>query len=174
MIKIWRIIKAFWLAARGHRGQKDKAGVPYIWHLIWVAWIAYGLTGDSEAIVVGLMHDYFENVGFHSSIAKSLNLAHQDSNYTTELRLLTLSYWKHVSTDSYETYIERIADTRDEVMIAVKIADLMHNTKPGRMPRATSKEQENAHIARLHRYTHALEVLTMVRAWRNSMQWRWL
>jgi hypothetical protein len=69
-------------------------------------------------------------------------------------------------------YIDRVADSDDEAVIAVNIADLLHNTQPGRLPRCSDDRQECQYISRLYRYDCALEKITLHRAWLNSGSWR--
>ncbi len=126
-----RILRAFVFAAWAHRGQKDKEGRAYLIHLVTVAWIAYGLTGESEAAVVGLLHDYVEDV----DPLYGLETVRHKFGWQTAAAVKMLTRARGVS---YDQYIERLCQipqralTASSVAIEVKIADLLHNTRPGR------------------------------------------
>lgn len=137
------------MAAWGHRRQRDKAGRRYIFHLVRVAWIAYGLTGDPEALVVGLLHDYFEDVESIQTGTLGERFGHRND---TQILTLTRPSLQH----SYESYIDRIANCGDRIVVAVKIADLLHNTDPSR--------GDGVAPARMLKYLEALRTLTVKRA----------
>lgn len=144
---LYRILRALWMALRGHRGQKDKAGKPYWHHLLTVAWIAYGLTHDPEAVVVGLLHDYYEDV-YTGRIQSRFGreTAHRVGIVTRR------------SGESYEDFIGQIPISGDPVALAVKLADLLHNTEPGRM---VMKDAES--LKRSIQYGKAIERLVQRR-----------
>jgi (p)ppGpp synthase/HD superfamily hydrolase len=122
--KLWRVVRAYWFVRRAHAGQVDKAGVPYIHHLRRVALTAWAMTGDSEAAVVGLLHDYLEDVnrlGFQTIV--------DAWGIDTAIRVEALT---RRTNDSYEAYIGRVMAWFDRPTTAVKIADLLHNLSPGR------------------------------------------
>lgn len=146
MKSLWRIWQAFWMAYWGHRRQRDKAGRRYVFHVAHVAWIAYGMTGDPEAAVVGLLHDYFEDVGWSVEARRRFGLATCD-----RIEMLT-----HAYTDPYERYIRKVGECGDRVVLAVKIADLLHNTDTGR--------GTGVNPARTLKYLRALDVLVAKRA----------
>lgn len=145
MRHIYRILLALRMALWGHRRQKDKAGQPYYRHLLVVAWLAYGLTRDPEAVVVGLLHDYLEDV--RPDDVPKLRARFGDM---TAARLICLT--RHHAED-YDLYISRIYDCGG-VVLAVKIADLLHNTDPTR--RGTR--------SRAGRYQRAIQLLTRRRS----------
>lgn len=51
------LIKAFIIAFKAHRGQKDKAGKPYILHPVYVAMHTKGIKRKT----VALLHDIVED-----------------------------------------------------------------------------------------------------------------
>lgn len=141
MKSIFRILRALRMALWGHRKQKDQAGQPYWHHLLVVAWTAYGLTRDPEAIVVGLLHDYVEDV----DPAGWLDIYERFGAITADrVNVLTRG-----GREEYEAYIWRIYGGGD-VVLATKIADLLHNTDPKR--RGTR--------SRAWKYQRALQLLT--------------
>lgn len=145
MRHIYRILLALRMALWGHRKQKDKAGQPYYRHLLVVAWLAYGLTRDPEAVVVGLLHDYLEDVRPDDGpkLEGRFGVRTVDS-------LLCLT--RHHG-EGYDLYISRIFGCGG-VVLAVKIADLLHNTDPKR--RGTR--------SRAWKYQRAIQVLTRRRS----------
>jgi (p)ppGpp synthase/HD superfamily hydrolase len=173
MKSLWRILRALVVALLGHRGQVDKAGRPYWRHVVSVAWLAYGLTHDVDAVVVGLLHDYLEDVaepqcpcGMLAGVVKLRRAFGED----TVLRVMQLTRAKE---DTYASFIARVAASRNQVVIAVKLADLLHNTMPGRLPRCKSVAEETRAINRLYDYQLAIEQLTMQRTWFFHERWRY-
>lgn len=125
MRNLWRIFRAFLMAAWGHRKQRDKAGKRYIWHLVRVAWIAYGLQPSAEVVIIGLLHDYVEDLGHEKggAVLKTFGyLIFSDIRWLTHLREV-----------SYPEYIRHLLYFGSDVARAVKLADLLDNTQPGRI-----------------------------------------
>ncbi len=160
-----RVLRAFWLAYRGHRKQRDLAGVPYIRHLVRVAWIAYGLTGKPEAAVVGLLHDLYEDVGWTPRVVRWFGGA-------TDMRVWALTR-AHGGGEDYGDYIAQIQRARDPVVAAVKIADLLDNTRPGRLPKCRSYAEESDRQNRINKYLQALTNLLLTRCWQGSESGRY-
>jgi (p)ppGpp synthase/HD superfamily hydrolase len=136
--------KAISIAAQAHEGQFDKQGKPYILHALFVM---------NEQIsvkrkILGVLHDVVEDTdvtiedlrtsGFPSDILKSLErLTHDNINQT------------------YDEYIEEISN--DEDAVAVKLADLKHNSDISRL-----KNLSKANLAKLHHYHKAFVYLSNV------------
>lgn len=108
--------RAYVCACEAHKGQKDKAGQPYILHPLHVA----RQFEDEDGYVVGMLHDVLENSDFtaadleadpwlipHRLIETVKVLTHKDDGLT------------------YMEYIERVA--KDPLARRVKMADLRHN-----------------------------------------------
>jgi len=155
------LIRAFLLAAWGHRKQRDKAGERYIWHLVRVAWIAYGLTGDVEAAVVGLLHDYIEDVDVASHAQERME--RRFGGMTAKNVWLLTVFSVHSPSVAfpergYADYIERIVRSQSRIAIAVKIADLLDNTNPRRRRKAGISEEQTV------KYLRALAKLAIARA----------
>jgi (p)ppGpp synthase/HD superfamily hydrolase len=126
-----RVLRAFFFAWWHHGKQRDKEGRPYILHLVTVAWTAYGMTPKPEAAVVGLLHDYVEDVdplyGVETLTRKF------GWRTASSVKLLTRGHGQSYDQDSQglaQSYMN--APTLATVVMTVKIADLLHNTKPGR------------------------------------------
>jgi (p)ppGpp synthase/HD superfamily hydrolase len=154
MKNMLRILQAFVMVAWGHRKQKDKAGRAYLWHLLTVAWIAYGLTSDAEAVVVGLLHDYIEDVAptAHARLVRRFGVATAD-----RVRVLTRE-----TTESYASYAQDVSESGDRIVIAVKIADLLHNTDGTRRYLANAGDTKRS--GRTNRYLNTLQLMLTVRA----------
>lgn len=133
------------LARELHRGQVDRQGQPYVEHLRRVA---EAVEGD-EAKVVAWLHDSFEDAGANEHDLRLVGIPH---GLCCRIRALTRT---HAGT--YAHYIERLADTKDAVVIAVKLADLRDNMRP--CPNA-----EHLH----ERYRRAIPVLEAALAEREK------
>lgn len=156
MKSLVRILRAASLAALVHRKQRDKGGKPYLRHVVRVAWLAYGLTGKADAVVVGLLHDVLEDGG----VGAELRLRREFDDVTfVRVRRLTRRFGMH-----YDDYVGWIGDS-DDIVVAVKIADLLHNTQPGRLPYSVTGGPK--HQSRAGRYARALALLTANRARRS-------
>lgn len=106
-------LKAFLIAYKAHKGQKDNAGKPYISHPIAVA--AKLPTKDMR--IAGLLHDVCEN----SSITSvDLLLQGVPQHIVHSIELLTRSPQK-----PYDIYIQELSN--DYIARKVKIADLEYN-----------------------------------------------
>ena len=124
------------LAVRAHRGQRDKAGQPYILHPLRVM---ARLDTETERMVA-LLHDVVE-----------------DTPYTLE-RLRELGYGEDVlgalerltkaEGEDYAAFIERVRP--HPLARRVKLADLEDNMDVRRLPAVTAKDAE-----RLARYRAA-------------------
>lgn len=118
-------------AEQAHADQKDKAGEPYIWHLIRVAeTVRRG--GYAEWLqIVALLHDSIED-GHLTKHAIELHFGKQVAETVDVLtrRESDKGRWDH---HDYEVYIRRVA--KDQSAAVVKLADLEDNLNRDRMPR---------------------------------------
>jgi (p)ppGpp synthase/HD superfamily hydrolase len=153
MKDLWRIGRAFCIAAWGHRKQRDKAGKRYIWHLVRVAWIAYGLQPSVNVVLVGLLHDYLEDVDRHAK-PKLVRVF----GWPAAMAVECLTRKEGVAYTEYSRILLLCAPYLSQV---VKLADLLDNTQPGRMP------QEQRDSERGMQYLDALEALTRQRVLRS-------
>lgn len=167
MKNLWRIGRAFSMAAWGHRNQRDKAGKRYIWHVVRVAWIAYGLKPCAKVVIVGLLHDYIEDVD-KTAVGKIL----QRFDWPTAIAVQDLT--RDCDT-TYANYIRHVLIFASEDAQVVKLADLLDNTQPGRIPRPPQDNGLGAQLMRVmaagdHRgakYLDAIEALTRQRVMRS-------
>lgn len=129
------------IAFNAHLGQRDKAGMPYIFHPYHLA----EQMRDEMTVCAALLHDVAEDT--------SVTLAELEREFPQEvtdaLRLLT-----HDKREDYFEYIRKIRP--NPIARAVKIADLQHNSDLSRLP--DGERDENA-LARLRKYAEALAIL---------------
>lgn len=101
-------------ATKAHRGQKDKAGLPYILHPINVM----VQMGSEEAMILALCHDIAEDSNKSpQQVAKDLGMSPE---WATWLDALT-----HKKGVSYADYIKSIKPY--PMAVEVKLADMKHN-----------------------------------------------
>ena len=135
--------QAIALAVEKHRGQKDKAGAPYILHplrvLFRLAWDA-----PEAAQIAAVLHDVVEDTGvtlddlrahgFSDEVVAAVNLLSRHSG------------------DSYEQFIERLLP--NPIARLVKRADLEDNMDLKRIPEPGEKD-----FVRLAKYRRSWETL---------------
>ncbi len=125
------------IATEAHKGQVDKAGVPYINHPLTVA----SLVDTEEEKIVALLHDTIED----TNITEQDLLNYGFSNKIVEaVKLLT-----HNKNVPYMDYVAKIKD--NELARKVKIADLTHNSDLSRLKEITEKDKK-----RYEKYQKAL------------------
>lgn len=129
-------------AYRAHMGQRDKAGMPYIFHPYHLA----EQMEDELTVCIALLHDVVEDT--------DVTFEDLEREFPAEvisaLRLLT-----HAEGEDYFAYVEKIR--QDPAAVAVKAADLRHNSDLSRFP-AHSPEYGRA-LERRKKYAAALEIL---------------
>lgn len=129
------------IATEAHKGQVDKAGVPYINHPLTVA----SLVDTEEEKIVALLHDTIED----TNITEQDLLNYGFSNKIVEaVKLLT-----HNKNVPYMDYIAKIKDNK--LARKVKIADLTHNSDLSRLKEITEKDKK-----RYEKYQKALLYLS--------------
>lgn len=115
-------------ATNAHAGQFDKAGKPYILHVLTVL---YGVMNEDEEIqCIAVGHDLFEDT--ETTVEDLVNLG------ATE-RIITgiLSLTKQ-NGESYNSYKRKVLDSRDAMI--VKKQDLKHNSDITRLKGITEKD----------------------------------
>lgn len=129
------------IATEAHKGQVDKAGIPYINHPLTVA----SLVDTEEEKIVALLHDTIED----TNITEQDLLNYGFSNKIVEaVKLLT-----HNKNVPYMVYVAKIKD--NELARKVKIADLTHNSDLSRLKEITEKDKK-----RYEKYQKALLYLS--------------
>lgn len=133
--------KAMEICFKAHKDQVDKGGMPYVFHPFHLA----EQMETEEEICTALLHDVMEDTdrdfaslaaeGFPPSVMKAL---------------LLLTHEKYTP---YLDYVEQLSGNR--IAARVKLADLRHNSMPGRLPAIGEKE-----IKRMRKYLRAQAILT--------------
>ncbi|MBE6779024.1 MAG: GTP pyrophosphokinase [Ruminococcaceae bacterium] len=132
--------KAMGVCFDAHREQKDKSGLPYVFHPFH---LAEQMT-DEVTTVVALLHDVVEDspLTFDDLSDKGFS-----SEVIEALRLLT-----HDKDEPYMAYVMRIK--ANPIARAVKLADLHHNSDLSRLDVVDDKALE-----RVGRYAQAIRLL---------------
>ncbi len=133
--------KALGIALEAHKGQKDKAGEPYILHPIRVMMAVQ----TEEEKIVALLHDVIED---SSATIEDLRKHGFDDRILDAVQSLT----RNPSLVSYEDTIERIKKT--PIAANVKLADLEDNMNIKRIKKVTDKD-----LKRIKKYHNAWSVL---------------
>lgn len=132
--------KAVNLMFEAHKEQRDKSGLPYVFHPFHLA----EQMEDETTTVVALLHDVVE-----------------DSDYTLDdLRLMGFSeevceavdLMTHREGVPYMEYVRRIKT--NPVAVKVKLADLRHNSDMTRMEAPTERD-----LQRAEKYREAMRLL---------------
>jgi (p)ppGpp synthase/HD superfamily hydrolase len=129
------------LAVQAHRGQKDKAGAPYILHPLR---LMLGLRSDVERMVA-VLHDVVEDTPYTL-------LELQQAGYPEPV-LEALDYLTRRGNETYEEFIERVK--ANPLARKVKVADLEDNMDIRRISDPQEKDME-----RLKKYRRAWSELT--------------
>lgn len=137
--------KAMRIAYDAHHGQFDKSGLPYIYHPIHLA----EQMQDETAVCAALLHDVVEDTPrtFDDLAREGI-----PDTVLSVLRLLT----KPEQMD-YHDYIRRICQSGNVTAIAVKLADLRHNSDSSRLNSEDDKTRK-----RIAKYRTAIETLEQI------------
>ena len=133
--------KAINIAMQAHAGQVDKAGMPYIGHVMRV--MQAGKTIDEK--IVGVLHDVVEDTTwtFDALLAEGF-----PGHIVDALRCVT----KLSDDEPYESFINRVKT--NPLAVAVKINDLTDNMDIRRLQALT-----DADVQRLRKYLKAYQSL---------------
>ena len=132
--------RAIELAVSAHRGQRDKAGLPYILHLLQV------MQNVSDPIdkQAAVLHDYIEDVG--GTVEEMKRHGITDSAIEA-IQLLSKS-----DDCSYCEYVVRLSS--NPIATRVKLADLQDNYRIGRVAYRMGNESEDAMRMQRYALTH--------------------
>ena len=135
------LAKAINLAMQAHDGQTDKAGMPYIGHVMRV--MQAGRTIDEK--ITGVLHDIVEDTPwtFEALLNEGFPVHIVDA-----LRCVT----KLHDDEPYEEFIQRVKS--NPLAVAVKINDLTDNMDIRRLSDLTDKD-----VQRLRKYLKAYQEL---------------
>ncbi|MDR3319256.1 MAG: GTP pyrophosphokinase [Clostridiales bacterium] len=123
---------ALQIAVKAHDGQKDKAGVDYIWHPITVAGFCNGEKGKLAAI----LHDTVED---SDVTLDGLREAGIGEDIVTAVDCLSKR-----KDESLDAYYGRVA--ANDIAIEVKFADMRHNGDRARWPKESRDKAEDNYI----------------------------
>ncbi len=129
--------KAIEIAIKAHKGQTDKAGQPYILHLLRV--MLAGKTKEEQ--ICGVLHDIVEDTEWSF---EDLQQAGFSETVVDALKCVT----KTSENENYNHFIDRILS--NPLAIRVKINDLTDNMDLSRLHTITDKDK-----LRLEKYKKA-------------------
>ena len=132
---------AMLLAFEAHKEQKDKSGMPYIFHPFHLA----EQMDSEETVIAALLHDVAEDTDYTLDNLRDMGFSEE---VIGALALLT-----HDPAVPYMEYVKRIKS--NPIAKAVKLADLRHNSDLSRL----SVVDEKA-IERREKYKAAIALLS--------------
>ena len=127
------------LCFEAHKEQKDKSGLPYVFHPFHLA----EQMKDEYTTVVALLHDVVEDT--------EVTLDDLRKEFPADI-VDAIALMTHDDNEDYMSYVARIK--QNPIAKAVKIADLTHNSDTTRLDTVTDKD-----IQRVQKYKKALELL---------------
>ena len=122
--------RAIGLAVASHRDQRDKAGLPYILHLLRVM----HSVSDPVEKQAAVLHDYIEDV---SGSVEELR-----SHAISEPAIQAIVHLTKPEQMSYCEYVIRLSS--DPIATRVKLADLEDNYRIGRVVYRLGHQEEDA------------------------------
>ncbi len=140
MIYTEKTKKALKLCFKAHKRQKDKSGLPYVFHPFH---LAEQMT-DEATTIVALLHDVVEDTRYTFRHLEKMGF---DKTVIDALKLLT-----HNDGSDYMEYVSRIK--HNPIARAVKLADLTHNSDLTRLDIVDKKA-----IKRRKKYLEAIKLL---------------
>lgn len=132
--------KALKLCFEAHKDQKDKSGLPYVFHPFHLA----EQMSTEEATVVALLHDVIEDTDY--TIEDLIKMGYS-KEITDAIALMT-----HAKNVDYMDYVRVIKE--NPIARAVKLADLRHNSDLTRLDVVDEKA-----LARKEKYQKAIDLL---------------
>ena len=132
--------KALTLCFDAHKDQKDKSGLPYVFHPFHLA----EQMETEETTVVALLHDVVEDTGYTMADLGAMGFP--------KAVLDALALMTHDKSVDYMDYVRAIRP--NPIARAVKLADLRHNSDLSRLDTVTEKD-----LARREKYRQAIALL---------------
>lgn len=117
------------IAVTHHAGQYDKAGSPYILHVLRVM---NDVHTDDDLIITAILHDIVEDT--------DVTLDDLKMNILSDDIVIAIDLLTHRKSDNYDFYIKRLSHNR--LARLVKIADLKDNMNLGRLNKITETDQK--------------------------------
>jgi len=118
--------KALKIALKAHKGQKDKAGAPYILHPLHVMM----QMNDEISRIAAVLHDVVEDTDL------TLEDLGREGFSSEVLEIVDSLTWR--PDENYENYISRLK--QNPAALKIKIADLEHNMDLRRIPHPAQKD----------------------------------
>jgi len=131
------------LAAHAHKGHVDKAGQPYILHVLRVM---FRMESEKD-MIIGVLHDLIEDTPYTLE-----NL--REMGYPEDIQEALDSLSKQEN-EPYEEYINRVK--KNPAAVPIKQADLDDHMDIKRFPDLTGHD-----IQRLRRYMRAIRILNKI------------
>jgi len=135
--------RALALCFEAHKDQKDKSGLPYVFHPFHLA----EQMEDEDTTIVALLHDVIEDTEY---TIEDLQKAGFTQNVISAIALMT-----HNPQMPYMEYVRAIKS--NPIARAVKLADLRHNSDMTRLDIITQRDEERA-----QKYLDAIVILEEV------------
>ena len=132
--------KAMILSFEAHKNQRDKSGIPYVFHPIHLA----EQMDDENSTIVALLHDVVEDTAY---TLEDLEQMGYPEVVLDALKLLT-----HDKAVPYMDYVAAIKE--NPVARKVKLADLRHNSDLSRLNNVDAKA-----LNRVQKYGEAIKFL---------------
>lgn len=143
MIYTEKTKRALNLCFEAHKDQRDKSGQPYVFHPFH---LAEQMT-DETTTIVALLHDVVEDTEYTFADLEKMDFGEEA---VAALKLLT-----H---DADTPYMEYVANLKhNPIAIAVKLADLKHNSD---MSRWSPEQIDERALKRAEKYKAAIELLS--------------
>lgn len=136
--------KAIQIAVKAHKGQKDKAGQPYILHLLRV--MNKGQTATEK--ICGVLHDLVEDTKWTFNDL-------QKEGFNNEVIEVLKCVTKTSDNENYEDFINRVIT--NPIAVKVKLNDLKDNMNIARLTEIKSKDAQ-----RLNKYIKAYNQLKSI------------
>ena len=132
--------RAIAIAVRSHDGQRDKAGLPYILHVLRVM----HAVSDPLEKQAAVLHDYIEDVGG--------TVEELEKNGISPAAIEAIQFLTCPETSSYCEYV--IALSANPIARQVKLADLEDNYRIGRVVYRKGHEADDAKRMQKYALTH--------------------
>lgn len=132
--------KALALCFEAHKEQRDKSGLPYVFHPFHLA----EQMDDERSAVAALLHDVVEDTPYTFADLTAMGYPRE---VLDALRLLT-----HDDAVPYLEYVAKIK--ANPIARKVKLADLRHNSDLSRLNHVDSRA-----LARVEQYRQAIKLL---------------
>ena len=132
--------KAMCLCFDAHKEQRDKSGLPYVFHPFHLA----DQMEDENTTIVALLHDLVEDTPYTLTDLEAMGFP--------QAAIDAIALMTHADDVPYMDYVAKIKE--NPIARAVKLADLRHNSDTTRLDTVTDKD-----LARVEKYRAAMELL---------------